>query len=259
MFWPNSESADRLVDQNKQKDKIPESEKSLLANGWTKISDMVFEKITYSENPLPEQISDFLMPESSALSSLVFYDTETTGLSGGAGNLVFLIGFGFVENRQFKTVQMILSDFPGEPEFIEALKPYISSDRIYVSYNGKSFDSSLIKTRFAMNGIKPDFGYQLDLLYPSRRLWRNIIGSCSLGDIEREILKKKRTLDVPGAMVPDLYFDFIRTGKYSFIEGVAAHHLEDIISLAHLLSQFENILIILYHIRKQICPVFHFN
>ena len=237
----NRKPADRSRDKKKQNEEIPYSEKSLIENGWKKISDMVFEKITYSENNLPDIISDFLLPESSESSRLVFYDTETTGLSGGAGNLIFLTGFGFVENSRFKTVQLLLSDFPGEPAFIETLNHYISPDRIYVSYNGKSFDANLIKTRFAMNGMKTDFGYQLDLLYPSRRLWKNIIGSCSLGDIEREILLKRRTLDVPGAMVPDLYFDFLRTGKYSFIEGVSAHHLEDIISLAQLLAVFEKI------------------
>ena len=236
-----SEADKRSEDQKKQIEKIHESEKSLLANGWIKVSEMVFEKTTYSENPLPGYISDFLIPEKKESSNFVFYDTETTGLSGGAGNLVFLIGFGFIEKRKFKTVQLLLSDFPGEPAFIETLNHYISPDRIYVSYNGKSFDANLIKTRFAMNGMKTDFGYQLDLLYPSRRLWKDIIGSCSLGDIEREILLKRRALDVPGAMVPDLYFDFLRTGKYSFIEGVSAHHLEDIISLAQLLAVFEKI------------------
>ena len=74
---------------------MPEAEKALLENGWKRISDMVYEKITLSGNPLPEKISDFLMPQKADSSSLVFYDTETTGLSGGAVNLVFLAGFGF--------------------------------------------------------------------------------------------------------------------------------------------------------------------
>jgi len=219
---------------------VPQPEQALLANGWTHLADMVYEKVTISSNPLSSLISDFLIPESAETDNLLFYDTETTGL-GGAGNIVFLTGFGFIEGEKFKTVQLMLTDFPGEPAFLEAMRRYIRTDKIYVSYNGRSFDANILKSRYALNGIKIDFGYQLDLLYPSRRLWKNVIGSCSLGDIEEKILQKQRVLDVPGAMVPDLYFEFIRNGDYSAIEGVAAHHLEDIESLAELLSVFEKI------------------
>lgn len=237
---------DSIKKQNKPAEKpsaergISPAEKALESNGWTRLTEMVYEKVTVSENPLEPEISDFLMPESAEASNLFFYDTETTGL-GGAGNIVFLTGFGFVESNKFKTVQLMVTDFPGEPAFLEAMQPYISPDRIYVSYNGRSFDANMLKGRYGLNGMKIEFGYQLDLLYPARRLWKNVIGSCSLGDIEANILDKQRKLDVPGAMVPDLYFDFIRSGDYSTIAGVAAHHLEDIKSLAGLLSVFERI------------------
>ncbi len=220
---------------------LPPQEMALLDNGWIMISGMVYEKVSLDDNPLDDKISDFLLAGGAESSRLVFYDCETTGLSGGAGNIVFLIGFGFTEGDKFKTVQIMLTDFPGEPAFLEAAGRYISPDKIYVSYNGKSFDANILKTRHAMNGIRAEFGFQLDLLYPARRLWKNVIGSCTLGDIEKNILGKARTLDVPGFMVPDLYFEFIKSGAYSSIEKVAAHHLEDIISLARLLSCFEKI------------------
>lgn len=220
--------------------KISPAEQALAENGWNRLSAMVYEKVTLTGNPLGGNISNFLMPDEAETSDLYFYDTETTGL-GGAGNIVFLTGFGFVESGRFKTVQLILTDFPGETAFLEAMKPYIRPDKIYVSYNGRSFDANILRGRYALNGMKIDFGYQLDLLYPARRLWKNVIGSCSLGDIEEKILGKERELDVPGSMVPDLYFDFINSGEYRTIEGVAAHHLEDIESLAQLLSVFERI------------------
>ena len=219
---------------------ISDGEKALLANGWSRLTDMVYQRVSYSKNLLGPLISDFLMPEPEATEKLLFYDTETTGL-GGAGNIVFLSGFGSVEGERFKTVQLMLTDFPGEPAFLEAMAPYIREDSIYVSYNGRSFDANILKSRYALNGMKIAFGHQMDLLYPSRRLWKNVIGGCSLGDIEKMILHKERELDVPGSMVPDLYFEFIRSGDYSSIEGVAAHHLEDIESLAELLSVFEKI------------------
>lgn len=220
---------------------LPKAEKALLDNGWIRVSGMVYEKVTLDDNPLDDRISDFLLEGGTESSRLVFYDCETTGLSGGAGNIVFLIGFGFPEGDKFRTVQIMLTDFPGEPAFLDAAGRYISPDKIYVSYNGKSFDANILKTRHAMNGMKAEFGFQLDLLYPARRLWKNVIGSCSLGDIEKNILGKSRTLDVPGFMVPDLYFEFIKHGAYSSIDKVTAHHLEDIKSLAALLFYFEKI------------------
>ncbi|MDX9801639.1 MAG: ribonuclease H-like domain-containing protein [Spirochaetia bacterium] len=220
---------------------LPLAEKGLTENGWNRIAGMVYEKTSYCDNPLHGIISDFLLPEEADASRFVFYDCETTGLSGGAGNMVFLIGFGIPEGNKLRTVQIMLTDFPGEPAFLEALDRYISPDKIYVSYNGRSFDTNILKSRHAMNGMRMEFGFQLDLLYPARRLWKNIIGSCSLGDIEKNILLKNRALDVPGFMVPDFYFEFIKSGIWSSIERVISHHLDDIQSLAQLLSVFEKI------------------
>ena len=243
----------------REKKPRPDAGKTLLDNGWNRISEMVYEKVSVINNILPEAVSDILLDESCNTAenktmipaeNFVFYDTETTGLSAGAGNIVFLAGFGFLETSNdetttgkpyFKIIQLFLSDFPGEPAFLERMKKYITPDRIYVSYNGKSFDANILRSRYAMNAMQIDFGYQLDLLYSSRRLWKNIIGACSLGDIEREVLDKRRALDVPGFMVPDLYFDFIRTARWDTIEGVNAHHLEDISSLAELLAVHEQL------------------
>ncbi|MDC7225926.1 MAG: ribonuclease H-like domain-containing protein [Spirochaetales bacterium] len=221
----------------------------LLENGWNKVEDMVYEKVSVIKNALPQNVSSILLNKIQSpdrkipASDLIFYDTETTGLSAGAGNIIFLAGFGELVpgTDNFQITQIFLSDFPGEPAFLDRLKDFISPERIYVSYNGKSFDANVLNTRFSMNGIKAEFGYQLDLLYSSRRLWKNIIGSCSLGDIETRILDKHRELDVPGFMIPDLYFDFVRTGRWDTIAGVIAHHLEDIASLAELLTVHEQL------------------
>ncbi len=238
-----------------KKNNITEQKKSvnvgnvLVENGWNRIADMVYEKVSVKKNILPDVISEVLLDKNTAsgtshpTSRFVFYDTETTGLSAGAGNIVFLAGFGekLPGSDYFQITQLFLSDFPGEPSFLERVKDFLKHDHIYVSYNGKSFDSNVLRTRFTMNRIKADSGFQLDLLYPCRRLWKNIIGSCSLRDIERKVLDKHRELDVPGYMVPDLYFEFIRNGRWKTVEAVMAHHLEDINSLAELLTVQEQL------------------
>ena len=154
----------------------------------------------------------FLFKHTIHRSHLVFYDTETTGLSGGAGTCFFLIGFGYASDEKFLVDQFFLKDFPGEKEFLEIIKPCLQKDAVYVSFNGKSFDSHIIRTRYMMNRITFDFPKHVDLLHPSRRLWRSIIGSCRLKDLEEQVLGIQREQDIPGYMVPEVYFDFLKTG-----------------------------------------------
>ena len=228
-------------------EKKPDPGESLAKTGWKRTGNLVYEKITDSGIKMPSGFSTALMPPDYPgskldMGKLVFYDTETTGLSSGAGNIIFLAGFGYYEGESLLIAQIILADFPGEPYFLQRISDYILPDRVYVSYNGKAFDSNLIRSRFSMNGMNADFGYQLDLLFPARRLWKEALGSCSLGDIERKVLNKNRIDDVPGALVPDMYFNFIRSGDSSWIEKAASHHLDDIASLALLLEQMDRVL-----------------
>ncbi len=50
----------------------------------------------------------------------------------------------------------------------------------------------------------------LDLLHPSRRYWRPVIGSCTLQNLEQAALRFQREGDLPGWMIPDLYFRYLR-------------------------------------------------
>ncbi len=242
-----SHHAARIAEREAVNDRIHEG---LISRGWVKKAEYVYSLKTVKENLLKPLISNFLYHErdSSNASSevtpaekFIFYDCETTGVSGGAGTVIFLCGFGYVTSAGFEIIQYLMTDFPGEPEFLNLLKGFVSPERIYVSYNGKSFDSNLMKSRFLLNGINAKFGYQLDLLYPARRLWKRITGTCSLGDIERGILNKQRTDDVPGFLVPDYYFNFIKTGNFDFMKDIAAHHLEDIASLMEVLAITERL------------------
>jgi len=161
------------------------------------------------------------------LGDLVFYDTETTGLSSGAGSVVFLIGVGRLEGRSLLLEQLFLSDFPGEPSYLRRVESLLPDQAVCVSFNGKSFDSHILRARFLMNGMHLEIPYQLDLLHPARRLWRRTIGSCSLACLEREVLGIHREGDIPGEEVPELYFRFLRTGRPDLLPPVFRHNLQD--------------------------------
>ena len=79
--------------------------------------------------------------------------------------------------------------------------------------------------------------YHFDLLYPARRLWKRRLESCSLSTVEREILKVIRDDDVPGYLIPEIYFGYLRTKDARALKQVFEHNLQDILSLVALVSR----------------------
>ena len=57
------------------------------------------------------------------LEDIVFLDTETTGLAGGAGTLIFLVGLGRFRKGKFQLRQYFLRDPAEEAGMLEALHP----------------------------------------------------------------------------------------------------------------------------------------
>ncbi len=171
----------------------------------------------------------------------VFFDTETTGLSGGAGTIAFLIGVGRFRSGTLRVTQYFLSDFPGEEEMLRSFADCLDDDNFYLSYNGRAFDSHLLRSRFVLHRIKADLQQQIDLLYPSRRLWKNVLPSCTLSAVEDGVLGVRRNGDIPGRDVPDYYFAFLKRGTFALLESVFKHNLQDILSLGKLLLKFHTI------------------
>jgi len=187
-------------------------------------------------------ISEFLIPIGYVPTDLLFFDTETTGLSGGAGNSIFLMGMAWIEGDGLTVEQVFLKDFPGESEFLSTLAERLNRHRVFVSYNGRAFDAHVLRTRFLLNRMSFELEQQTDLLYWSRRLWRRVLPDCSLGTIEREILGIRRELDVPGFEVPGIYLEYLRSGRTGRLDAVLAHNLQDVRSLAELLAVVNSIL-----------------
>jgi uncharacterized protein YprB with RNaseH-like and TPR domain len=231
------------------------------------------ERICGNGIPLPK-IGDFL-----------FFDLETSGLSGGAGTVAFLAAFGRLVKISGKVylriTQYLLLDYPGENDFLEALlgefnddeprrrtagyrcspeelysgfntlknapvgrgiKPLSTNkEQIIVSYNGKCFDSQILKTRCLMNRIKSPEYFHADLLHPARRLWKTVLDDCSQGTIETNILGLDRTGDISGALAPEIWFDFLKTGNAERLMGICDHNCRDIAGLSAILYAMSRI------------------
>lgn len=179
------------------------------------------------------------------LTKIAFLDTETSGLAGGTGTYAFLIGLGFFTEQSFKVVQFFMRDPASEPALLASLEEWLAPFQAIVTFNGKSFDIPLLRTRFLINASTAPFETydHIDLLHLARRLWRNRLESRALGDLEKEIMGFIRDQDeVPGYLIPQFYFDYLRTGDARPLAGVFYHNAFDIVSLAALFGFMANIL-----------------
>lgn len=164
---------------------------------------------------------------------LFFFDTETTGLGGGAGNTIFLLGHARVTNNHVTVKQHILphpgAEIPLYQSFLESV-----DYKTLVTYNGRAFDWPQVKTRHTLIREHvpklPDFGH-FDLFHAARRMWKHKLEKLKLSIVEKEVLGVTREDDVPGFLAPMIYFDFLETKNPHGLLGVIKHNEVDILSL----------------------------
>ncbi|NIR60866.1 MAG: ribonuclease H-like domain-containing protein [Gammaproteobacteria bacterium] len=179
------------------------------------------------------------LPEAAGLDPrrLVFLDTETTGLAGGTGTVVFLLGLARLEADSLAVRQDLLTRFEGERAMLAAGAEWLERADALVTFNGRRFDVPLLSARCRL--IAADDGFapvrQLDLLYPLRRAYRTRWEDCRLISAETRLLGFEREDDVPGAMAPEAWRAYLQQGDARLLEGVTRHNRWDVVSLAALL------------------------
>ena len=199
--------------------------------------------IKYKVHPLILKYSGL---DKANIDDLLFIDTETTGLAGGTGTYVFQIGIGFYTKDKFILKQYFLTDLANEKELINQFINELNKDKIYVSFNGKSYDVPLLITRAIFNKCKGKINKfaNIDLLHISRWIWRDILENYSLQNIERNILKSEREgeLDIPGSEIPSAYFSYLDSRDATIMKNVIYHNKLDILSLTILLEKINKVL-----------------
>jgi uncharacterized protein YprB with RNaseH-like and TPR domain len=177
--------------------------------------------------------------------SIVFLDTETSGLAGGTGTFAFLVGVGRYTQEGFHLTQFFMRDPLEESALLLALEDFLAPCRTVVSFNGKAFDVPLLDTRYTLQGWKSPFRNlaHVDLLHLARRLWRDRLPSRTLANLEVQILHASRTdEEIPGWMIPQIYFDYLREGDARPLQRVFYHNAMDVVSLAALLNHTSSLL-----------------
>ena len=124
------------------------------------------------------------------MSRVLFLDTETTGLSGGAGTVAFEIGVGFLDGRGLVIRQYVMRDYGEEAAMLSEIAALLRRYDTLVTFNGKSFDLPLLESRLIMARIRLPVTQMphLDLLHAARRVYRLRLGRCNLAALEEAVL-----------------------------------------------------------------------
>ena len=172
------------------------------------------------------------------LDEVLFLDTETTGLGRGPGNFPFLYGLAWITEEGLEFEQYFLDGPGAEESFHSLLKEKVAGFSAICSYNGKSFDIPLIRNRFVLLGERfraPPA--HLDLFH----FWKSIGGGMrkvsgkkgyKQKNLEEEVLGFFRKEDLPGAEVPQVYFDYRKYGRKERMHEVLKHNEWDLQGLA---------------------------
>ena len=167
----------------------------------------------------------------------VFLDVETTGLAGGTGTYVFLVGLAaWTTGRSLAVTQYFLGDLGAEAAFLHAVREAMGETRQLVSFNGRTFDLPLLETRYLLTRARwwgEDVAHK-DLYPVARALWRGRAPDCRLSTLEGALLGLDRGDDLPGALVPQYYFAYLRTRNPAALPRIFRHNRWDLVALAGL-------------------------
>ncbi len=184
---------------------------------------------------LDDQLADCTIEDA------LFLDTETTGLSGGTGTVAFLVGLAWWDKAEgrFATELLFLPSFAGEGAMLEHLEGRLRRAKCLVTFNGKSFDVPLLKTRFALHRrVFPFEGPHLDLLHVARRLHRGGPFGVRLQALEQGLFGLERVDDIPSSQVPQAYLAWLRGGDSAPMRAVLDHNTQDLLTMIGLVALY---------------------
>jgi len=170
----------------------------------------------------------------------LYLDTETTGLAGGTGTVAFLVGLAWWDTQGLVLEQLLVRALGEEAPMLARVRERLAGASMLVTFNGKSFDMPLLRTRFAMARMDPPPAPpHLDLLHVARRVHgKRIRQGCRLVAIERDVLGFARVDDVESGDVSACYLHFLRTGDARALLGVVEHNAWDVVAMAALVGLY---------------------
>jgi len=170
----------------------------------------------------------------------LFLDIEATGLEHGSGTLAFLIGLGFFVGDTLQVEQVLLRDHDEEAALLDLVWDRVQRSRYLVSFNGKSFDLSVLQNRMVMHRMcskeesELKLRPHLDLLHVSRSVYKGLWQDVRLQTLEAQVLGFVREHDMPGSLAPSCWFAWLRDAEPRPLAGIALHNRHDVLSMVAL-------------------------
>lgn len=165
---------------------------------------------------------------------LCLIDIETTGLARALP--VFLIGVGWYREGSWRLTQFVARGFEEEHALLYLALRSFEQRTALISYNGRAFDEPYVRARMSYYGLKsPTFLLHLDLYQELRRL-RGVLPDCRLPTVVKYMLGLERGDDIPGALVPELYYQYVQESRQELLVPVLEHNARDLSDLCMLLD-----------------------
>jgi tetratricopeptide (TPR) repeat protein len=141
---------------------------------------------------------------------------------------------GRITSDGFCVRQFFLREYAEEHSALAALETHLADFDVLITYNGKTYDQPLLETRYKSRRHEHPFSRlnHVDLLHGARRLWRTRLENCKLIQLEQEILGFCREGDLPGELIPYVYFEYLRSHEAQKLVPIFHHNAMDILTLA---------------------------
>jgi uncharacterized protein YprB with RNaseH-like and TPR domain len=163
---------------------------------------------------------------------VLYLDIETTGLSGSP---LFLVGVMEFDGEDFVIKQYFARHYAEEPHLLADVADVLPTFEMLVTFNGRSFDVPYVRDRATVHRLALQWPrHHLDLLPVSRRHWSQRLPNCKLSTLEQHICLRRRVDDIPGALIPAAYHEFVHTNDASKMRHVIHHNALDLVTMAEL-------------------------
>ena len=179
-------------------------------------------------HPLSHYLAGFCQDKDFAI-----VDIETLGLFGRP---IILVGLADVTKRGVRTRQFLVRDISEEACALWEFTSRLGEGSAFVSFNGRCFDLPFIRERMAYYGLSSLDVFEnphFDVLHFARRALGDKLANCRLETVEK-YMGIRRGVNIPGALVPEFYDSYQRSGNVGPLVAIVEHNKQDLVTLAQL-------------------------
>lgn len=168
------------------------------------------------------------------LERIAFFDVETLGLGGAP---LILISIARISSEGLLITQYLARSLAEELPILEQVNRELQEIKLLISYNGKAFDWTTLRGRFAYYGLPfRHTPIHIDLLHHARRAFQDVFPDLRLSTLETHVLGIRREGDLPSETVPEFYSAYIEQGNVGPLVPIIHHNRQDVETLVHLLN-----------------------